>query len=90
MTNRKDLGDPKATGGPAADPPETPKGLWVRATVNLHGAPRGSIHYVDPTHPEVQDRLRKQFLVPLPGQDSAALLDSLHPPRHADVQKPTR
>lgn len=70
----EDLG---LTAGGPAPAPETSPGIWVRATVNLHGAPRDSIHYVDPTDPEVQDRLRKEFLVPLPGQDWETLRATL-------------
>lgn len=65
-----DLGDPAATGhgGLTADPPETPIGLWVRATVHLPKLPRDHLAYVDPTDPQVADALRATWLVPLPGQ----------------------
>lgn len=85
-TAPEDLG---LTAGGPAPAPETLSGLWVRATVNLHGAPRDSIHYVNPADPEVADRLRKDFLVPLPGQDAQALLHTLLPPDTANIHEPS-
>lgn len=64
----KDLG---LTGGrgPAAAP-EPPAGIWVRTTVALPFAGgRGSVHYVDPTHPDVLKALKATWLVPLPGEN---------------------
>lgn len=64
----KDLG---LTGGrgPAAAP-EPSVGIWVRTTVALPFAgARGSVHYVDPTDPDVLKALNATWLVPLPGEN---------------------
>lgn len=45
-------------------------GIWVRTTVALPFAgARGSVHYVDPTDPDVLKALKATWLVPLPGEN---------------------
>lgn len=64
----EDLGLPAGVAAP--DPVSPPRGLWVRTTCHIPwGGDRGTIHYVDPDHPEVKRALEHLRIVPLPGQN---------------------